>query len=354
MTMPPKPDYQYTGDDAYQPPYIEEGVTDPQGRRYFPYIPSPDLKEAVNLAIALKRPLLLEGEPGCGKTRLAGAIAYEFAKKNLPNSVDIQGNLQAPWEYYIWTVKSTLRARDGLYTFDAVGRLRDAQLVGLGSDPQRLQDYLGQEESDRLKARLKEKKKYRDFGPLGNALQAPTYRPIVLIDEIDKADNDFPNDLLLELDQLCFEIPETEEKFPTPGDHQKPIILITSNREKPLPEPFLRRCLYFYVGFPEREQLEDIIRKRFGQPKRGQEKLISDAVTHFYAVRDLLKKQPGSRPPGTSEILEFLTALKNMPVKQAKADLENLADRLPLLGTLLKTKSDQDLYRQTFSGKRNG
>lgn len=352
MSMPAKPDYQYSGDEAYQPPHTEAGVTDPQGRRYFPYIPSPDLREAVNLAIALKRPLLLEGEPGCGKTRLAGAIAYEFTKRFLPDPVDSKGNLKAAWDYYIWTVKSTLRARDGLYTFDAVARLRDAQLVG--SDPKRLQDYLGKEESDRLKDRLKDKTKYREFGPLGKALQEPQYRPIVLIDEIDKADSDFPNDLLLELDQLCFEIPETEEKFPTPDDDRKPIILITSNREKPLPEPFLRRCLYFYVGFPDREQLEKIIQGRFGKPKRGQEKLIADAISHFYDIRELLEKQPGSRPPGTSEILEFLTALKNLPVKQAKADLDTLADRLPLLGTLLKTKADQDLYRSTFARKRDG
>ena len=349
--MPQQPDYRYTGDEPYQPPATEAGVTDPQGRRYFPYIPSEDLKEAVNLAIALKRPLLLEGEPGCGKTRLAGAIAYEFTQKYLKAQVDQEGN-PCWWKYHIWTVKSTLRARDGLYTYDAVARLRDAQLVG--SDPKRLQDYLGEEESDRLKQRLKDKKEYREFGPLGEALQEPNYRPIVLIDEIDKADSDFPNDLLLELDQLCFEVPETGETIPTPGDEQKPIILITSNREKPLPEPFLRRCLYFYVGFPEPNQLEDIIRKRFGKPKRGEDSLIKAAVEHFYEVRELLQHQPGSRPPGTSEILEFLTALKRLPVKDAKADLENLAKRLPLLGTLLKTKADQDLYRKTFPGKRNG
>jgi MoxR-like ATPase len=346
--MPRQLDYTYTGDDTYQPP--QSGAVDNQGRRYYPYIPGDDLKEAVNLAIALKRPLLLEGEPGCGKTRLAGAIAYEFTQKYLAGQMDDKGE-PLWWDYQIWTVKSTLRARDGLYTYDAVARLRDAQLVG--SDPKRLQEYLGEDESEYLKERLKDKTKYREFGSLGKALQAPKYRSIVLIDEIDKADSDFPNDLLLELDQLCFEIPETGEKIPTPEDEQKPIILITSNREKPLPEPFLRRCLYFYVGFPEK-QLQEIIEKRFGKLKRGQEVLIADAIAHFYEVRKLLERQPGSRPPGTSEILEFLTALKSLPLKQAKADLENLAERLPLLGTLLKTKSDQDLYRKTFRGKGNG
>lgn len=345
----PNPPYTYTGDDAYQPP--QSGYRDGQGRRYDPYIPSDDLKEAVNLAIALKRPLLLEGEPGCGKTRLAGAIAYEFTQKYLAGQVDDKGQ-PLFWNYYPWIVKSTLRARDGLYTFDAVARLRDAQLVG--SDPQRLQEYLGEEESKDLKDRLKDKTKYRAFGPLGNALRNPDYPAIVLIDEIDKADSDFPNDLLLELDQLCFQIPETGEDIPAPDEAKKPIILITSNREKPLPEPFLRRCLYFYMGFPERQQLEAIINKRFGKLKQGEKTLISQAIAHFYAVRELLHNQPGSRPPGTSELLEFLTALKSLPAKQAKTDLENLADRLPLLGTLLKTKPDHDLYQKKFPGKRHG
>jgi MoxR-like ATPase len=336
--------YIYSGEDTYHPP--QSGAFDQLNRRYYPYIPGDDLKEAVNLAIALKRPLLLEGEPGCGKTRLAGAIAYEFTRKYLPEQVDAKGNLKNGWEYHTWTVKSTVRARDGLYTYDAVARLRDAQLVG--SDPQQLQRYLGKEESDRLKGRLKDRTQYREFGPLGKALLDPQAPPIVLIDEIDKADSDFPNDLLLELDQLCFEIPETGETIPTPDEQHLPIILITSNREKPLPEPFLRRCLYFYVGFPEPDQLMEIIHKRFGKLKRGQDKLIDTAVSHFYQVRQLLERQPGSRPPGTSEMLEFLTALQSVSVAQAKADLEHLADRLPLLGTLLKTKMDQDLYRKTF------
>lgn len=350
MTMPKQP-YVYTGEDDYQPP--QSGAVDDQGRRYYPYIPGDDLTEAVNLAIALKRPLLLEGEPGCGKTRLAGAIAYEFTRKYQPDQVDAKGNLNPAWNYYIWNVKSTLRARDGLYTFDAVARLRDAQLMG--TDPQRLNEYL-EEESERLKERLKDKTKYRKLGPLGEALKAPPYPAIVLIDEIDKADSDFPNDLLLELDQHCFEIPETGEQIPAPEEDKKPIILITSNREKPLPEPFLRRCLYFYVGFPDAHsgKLEDIILKRFGKLKRGEEALIKSAVAHFYEVRALLHKQPGSRPPGISELLEFLTALKSMSLKQANADLQNLANRLPLLGTLLKTKPDQDLYRRTFPGARNG
>jgi MoxR-like ATPase len=239
MTQARKQGYRYTGEDAYQPPQM--GVRDPLGRLYYPYVASDALKEAVNPAMELERPLLLEGEPGCGKTRLAGAIAYEFTQKYLNGQVDEAGQ-PCWWEYAIWNVKSTSRARDGLYTFDAVARLRDAQLLGF--DPKRLQEYLGVEESQKLKDRLRDKTCYREFGPLGAALRQPHTRPIVLIDEIDKADSDFPNDLLLELDQLCFGVPETGETISPPP--QKPIILITSNREKPLPEPFLRRCLYFY------------------------------------------------------------------------------------------------------------
>lgn len=232
-------DYTYTADAKYQPP--QEGVTDDQGRWYYPYIPSKDLKQAVNLAIALQRPLLLEGEPGCGKTRLAGSIAYELTQKHLKK----RGRAaQQWWDYQIWNVKSSSRARDGLYTYDAVARLRDAQLMG--SNPQQLQEYLGEEESLQLKERLGDRKQYREYGPLGEALRNQELRSVVLIDEIDKADSDFPNDLLMELDTLGFEIPETGEKAPPPKE--KPIIIITSNREKPLPDPFLRRCLYLGYG----------------------------------------------------------------------------------------------------------
>ena len=223
---------QYTGES--QPP--KEGEKDSNQRVYFPYLPSDDLKEAVNLAIALQRPLLLEGEPGCGKTRLAGAVAYEFTHKYLRNNQQPQ----QWWNYYIWNIKSTTRARDGLYTYNAVARLRDAQLVG--TNLQQLKEFIGDDETKKLKERLQDKKNYREFGALGKALQTHPHRPILLIDEIDKADSDFANDLLLELEELRFEIPETgEPPFPTP--EQKPIIFITSNQEKPLPEPFLRRCL---------------------------------------------------------------------------------------------------------------
>ena len=330
--------YQYIGKS--QP--HQSGAKDPKGREYFPYLPSPDLIEAVNLAIALERPLLLEGEPGCGKTRLAGAVAYEFTQKYLQGQKNEQGE-EKWWDYYIWNIKSTTRARDGLYSYDAIARLRDAQLMG--TNPQQLQDFLGDGETEQLRTRLKDKKNYREFGSLGESLQEHSHRPILLIDEIDKADSDFANDLLLELEELRFEIPETRESFPTPKN--KPIIFITSNREKPLPEPFLRRCLYFFVDFPKQEQLENIINQRFGQLAENQESLVEKAIKRFYDIRSKIENVPGSRPPGTSEFIEFLTALLNRKdVEKALKDLEDLSNRLPLLGTLLKTKQDQELYSE--------
>lgn len=358
MTNRAKVNYTYTGDGEYQPP--ADGLRDPQGREYFPYLPEPGLKKALNLAIALQRPLLLEGEPGCGKTRIAAALAYELACKNLGtepvDSKKPEGAKQPKnwWNFYIWNITSTSRAQDGLYTFDAVGRLRDAQLIG--SDPQRLQIYLGQKETEALENRLMNKTKYREFGALGKALREQTDRPVVLIDEVDKADSDFPNDLLLELDELRFTIPETGERIGPPEAHNKPIILITSNREKPLPEPFLRRCLYYYVPFPEEKTLRNIIAARFGQRVVRKQEIVNLALKKFDQIHQLLQKQPGSRPPGTSELLEFLTALiqEHKTVEEAIAELENLAQELPLLGTLIKTKPDQDLYVKTPSTTKEG
>jgi MoxR-like ATPase len=158
--------------------------------------------------------------------------------------------------------------------------------------------------------------------------------------------------LLLELEERRFEIPETGEQIPSPGQQPKtPIIVITSNCSKPLPEPFLRRCLYFFVEFPDEDLLLQIVDKRFTLTKK-QDELVAKAVDRFYEIRDLLTARPGSRPPGTSEFLEFLTALlrkSKQSLPQARKDLENLANRQPLLGTLLKTQADQKLYRDTFS-----
>ncbi|MGB3312297.1 MAG: MoxR family ATPase [Nodosilinea sp.] len=342
MTKVADLDYTYTGSESYQPP--SAGLRDPQGREYFPYLPEPGLKKALNLAITLQRPLLLEGEPGCGKTRIASALAYELSCKQLgKNKHPNPTKLADWWNFYIWNVTSSSRAQDGLYTFDAVGRLRDAQLMG--TDPARLQQFLG-DEAQALEKRMRDKTQYREFGALGQALRNQTYRPVLLIDEIDKADSDFPNDLLLELDELRFTIPETGEPVGPPQPHNKPIVLITSNREKPLPEPFLRRCLYYYVQFPQTDILKRIIQARFGERIANKAQIVSQALEKFDAIHTLLERQPGSRPPGTSELLEFLTVLiqDGKPVEAAIAELENLAEELPLLGTLIKTKADQDLY----------
>lgn len=337
-------DYIYTGD--YQPPFDngQEPLRDHKGREYFPYLPEPGLKKALNLAVALQRPLLLEGEPGCGKTRLAASLVYELTYKKLGQIPNADTPEEDWWNFYIWNVTSTSRAQEGLYTFDAVGRLRDAQLMG--TNPDRLQEFVGKTEATDLKQRMKDKTKYLEFGPLGQALQDQTCRPVMLIDEIDKADSDFPNDLLLQLDELRFDIPETGEQVKPPAAANKPIILITSNREKPLSEAFLRRCLYYYVPFPGEPTLRKIITARFGEKATQKKEVVTLALEKFKTVYDLLKTQPGSRPPGTSELLEFLTALiqANRPVKMVIKELENLVDEPWLQGTLIKTKADQDLY----------
>ena len=347
MSNNQNPDYKYTAAKKYQ---TDDGNEDPLKQIYcpYPYLPSDDLKEAVNLAIALERPLLLEGDPGCGKTRLAGAVAYEFTKKYLRNQEDKnqenKNDEQQWWDYYIWNIKSTTRARDGLYRYDAVARLRDAQLMG--TDPDKLKDFLD-EEAEKLKERLKSKKNYREFEPLAKALGAEKqhdYRPILLIDEIDKADSDFANNLLLELEELRFEIPETGESFSTPEN--KPITFITSNREKPLPEAFLRRCIYFYVDFPDEKLLRNIIDKRFGILRGKKKELGEKAINLFYKIRELLKDNPGSKPPGTSEFIDFFSAISKK--ENALEDLDNLFNRTPLLGILIKTKQDRDLYIRTL------
>ncbi len=330
MTKSQEFDYTYTGT-------ILPEVSTPDGgdpKRY-PYLPEPDLVEAVNLSIDLKRPLLLEGDPGCGKTCLAEALVYELTQKN-----------QAEMPFYRWDVKSSTRYEEGLYAYDAVGRLRDAQM--LGANLSQLEKFLDPNDLNDLKARLKDKTKYREFGKLGNAIREPEKRAVVLIDEVDKADSDFANNLLLELDRYEFTVRETGEKC-SANSKTKPIIILTSNREKPLPAPFLRRCLYFYVQFPRGDRLRKIVEKRLDGIPKDREALVTQAIAHIENdVRPLLQNQPGSRPPGTSEFLDFLTALWKKQPQQAKEDLENLAQRLPLLGILLKTQTDQELYRRKF------
>lgn len=267
-----------------------------------PYIPSPELVNAVNLAIFLeKRPLLLKGEPGCGKTRLAEAVAYELG---LP--------------LVTWYIKSTSRARDGLYTYDAVKRLHDAQLVRMSKESQANVDNLTE---------------YIKDGALGEAFKNEQ-RTVVLIDEIDKADIDFPNDLLRELDEQKFTIDETGEVVE--AEHP-PIVFITSNDEKDLPDAFLRRCLFHYVQFPE-QQLANIVKAHFSQ---SSEKLIETAVNRFKELRSQMEKGKAGKKASTSELLDWFAVLQQFPEDQILQELES---KIPFPEVLLKKWEDHLRY----------
>ncbi|MDR1726595.1 MAG: MoxR family ATPase [Acidobacteriota bacterium] len=251
------------------------------------YILSDALREIVNAAIVLRRPLLLKGEPGTGKTQLAEVIAADLGLRLVR-----------------WNVKSTTKASDGLYVYDTVQRLNDSR-------------FHDKDVSDI--------KQYIKLGRLGEAL-ASEEQVVLLIDEIDKADLEFPNDLLFELDQMSFDILETGEHVTA---RHRPIVIITSNSEKELPDAFLRRCLFHYIEFPEPEMMERIAAVHHPDL---QPRLIAQIVARFYFVRrqrDLKKK------PSTSELLDWIQA-----VVAGGIDAEALQRRLPFLGVLLKTEED--------------
>ncbi|MBE8997869.1 MoxR family ATPase [Nostoc sp. LEGE 12447] len=300
---------EYTG--KVQPKPAERKVN---GQLLYPYLPSSELVEVVNLAVYLRRPLLLKGEPGCGKTQLANAVAYELGLK-----------LEA------WYVKSTSRARDGLYTYDAVGRLRDAQLAASG--------LLSAEQLQRID----EPSAYVRWGPLGRAFQQekPT---VVLIDEIDKADIDFPNDLLLELDERRFVVEETGEEIEAKADS---IVIITSNDEKDLPDAFLRRCLFHYVEFPNIERLIEIVNTHFPM---SPDLLVNKAIARFMQLRDEMKKDRGesSKKVSTSELLDWFRVLRRYPQDEI---LEKLDSKLPYPGVLLKSWDDHRRYLARIGSK---
>jgi MoxR-like ATPase len=289
---------------AVQP---QAGECDSNGQLRYPYLPNPELVEAVNLAIYLERPLLLKGEPGCGKTRLAQSVAYE---------------LGLPFE--AWYVKSTGRARDGLYTYDAVGRLRDAQLAASG----RLT-------SEQIQ-RIDDPSTYVRWGPLGRAFQHPQ-RTVVLIDEIDKADIDFPNDLLLELDERRFVVEETGQIIQAKAT---PLVFITSNDEKDLPDAFLRRCLFHYVEFPDPRRLRAIVDAIFPDTP---EEVTQRALQRFMELREEMRKDKGNagKKVSTSELIDWFRVLRRYPHDQV---LKQLEGKLPYAGVLLKSWEDHRRY----------
>lgn len=251
------------------------------------YVASKELMNAVNIAAALQKPLLLKGEPGTGKTMLAQAVADAM---ELP--------------LMIWNVKSTTKAQDGLYVYDVVQRLYDSQFGTHGVD---------------------DIARYIKLGKLGEAFSSEK-QVVLLIDEIDKADMEFPNDLLWELDQMEFYIPETKE---TIRAKQRPIVIITSNAEKELPDAFLRRCVFHYIEFPEQEQMEEILRVHFGNLD---ERLVRQALAAFYWVRELREIE---KKPSTSELVDWLRALMAGGV-----DPKRIAKEIPFAGVLLKKDKD--------------
>ncbi|NJM48779.1 MAG: MoxR family ATPase [Alkalinema sp. RU_4_3] len=319
--------YQFTGNPAArsQTPHADSpSEIDPY------VVDDPELKQAIALAIYLGRPLLLEGEAGCGKTRLAEAIAYELG---LP--------------FYRWDIRSTSLAKEGLYEYDALLRLHDVQLKtgGVESGDKSINPA-----------------NYLRFGALGKAFQLTDSPAVVLIDEIDKADLDFPNDLLTVLDQpWSFEVPEaiqSDSKPLTIGPAlHPPIVIITSNREKgALPLPFLRRCIYYYMKFPDRNGLQKIVEAHYGEAEATQatatqateakgfkQALVDAAIDRFLKLRD---SKALFKSPATSEFLDWLDAMVEFGDGERLVKLLGLEDdkRLPFREVLLKVQKDWDLF----------
>jgi MoxR-like ATPase len=270
------------------------------------YVATPDLKIAVNAAVRLERPLLIKGEPGTGKSVLAAEVAKA---------------LDAP--LIEWHIKSTTKAQQGLYEYDAVSRLRDGQLGD---------------------ARVKDIANYIKRGKLWEAFDAPA-RSVLLIDEIDKADIEFPNDLLQELDRMEFFVYETGETIKA---KTRPVVLITSNNEKELPDAFLRRCFFHFIKFPDAETMRQIVEVHFPGLKN---RLVSDALRVFYELRDV----PGlKKKPSTSELLDWLKLLLHEDIDPAllrESDPRKLVP--PLAGALIKNEQDTHLLeRLAFMTRR--
>ncbi|NHV97910.1 MAG: MoxR family ATPase [Thaumarchaeota archaeon] len=262
------------------------------------YVASEALKNAVNAAIALGRPLLIRGEPGTGKTLLAHSIAKALGKKLI-----------------VLNVKSTTKAQEALYVYDTVRRLNDARF------------------GDRDVSDIKQ---YIKLGKLGEAFASPE-QVVLLIDEIDKADPEFPNDLLNELDEMSFYIPETGETIKA---KHRPIVIITSNAEKELPDAFLRRCIFHYIEFPDPDTMEKIVKVHYPNLR---EDLLKEAIKTFYRIREIdeLKKKPS-----TSELLDWIYVLLS-----AEVPPEKISKEVPFVNVLLKKESDYHYFANHYLGK---
>ena len=274
-------------------------MTDNKFRGTSSYIATDDLRMAVNAAVTLERPILVKGEPGTGKTQLALEVAQALGKP-----------------LYEWHIKSTTKAQQGLYEYDAVARLRDSQL---GDD--RVHDIAN----------------YIMRGKIWEAFESDE-QPVLLIDEIDKADIEFPNDLLRELDRMEFYVYETKQLVQA---RHRPIIVITSNNEKELPDAFLRRCFFHYIKFPDKETMAEIVNVHYPDLKK---ELLTEALNAFYRVREVrgLKKKPS-----TSELLDWIKLLlaEDIPLEALHSDDKRSAIP-PLYGALLKNEQDVHLFEQ--------
>ena len=265
------------------------------------YITSPELRHAVNVSVAISRPLLVKGEPGTGKTLLAHAIAEDLGM-----------------ELIIWNVKSTSKAVDGLYVYDTVQRLQDSRF--------------GDKDVSDIRQYIK-------LGPLGKALTADK-QVVLLIDEVDKADLEFPNDLLHELDTMEFTVVETGDLHKA---KQRPVVIITSNAEKELPDPFLRRCIFHYIHFPEKDLMSDIVKVHHPDISK---KLLEQCLATFYRLREItgIRKRPS-----TSELIDWIGALVAAGISP-----NEIVKSIPFMGALVKKPEDIMAVEQSSGGQQSG